>query len=44
MTAAERKIVHLHLAEREGIVTSSEGTEPGRHVVVSPAPEEPSES
>jgi spoIIIJ-associated protein len=44
MTAAERKIVHLHLAEREGIATSSEGTEPGRHVVVAPAPEEPSGS
>lgn len=39
MTAVERKIVHLHLAEREGIVTSSDGTEPNRHVVVSPAAE-----
>jgi spoIIIJ-associated protein len=37
MTAVERKIVHLHLAERPGIVTSSEGTEPNRHVVVAPA-------
>jgi spoIIIJ-associated protein len=40
MTAVERKIVHLHLAEREDVVTSSEGTEPGRHVVVAPAPTE----
>jgi spoIIIJ-associated protein len=39
MTAVERKIVHLHLAERSGIETSSEGTEPNRHVVVTPAPE-----
>lgn len=38
MTAVERKIVHVHLAEREDVVTSSEGTEPGRHVVVAPAP------
>ena len=38
MTAVERKIVHLHLAERTDVVTSSEGTEPNRHVVVSPAP------
>jgi spoIIIJ-associated protein len=37
MTAVERKIVHLHLGERSGIVTSSEGTEPNRHVVVAPA-------
>jgi spoIIIJ-associated protein len=37
MTAVERKIVHLHLAERGDVVTSSEGTEPNRHVVVGPA-------
>jgi spoIIIJ-associated protein len=37
MTAVERKIVHVHLAEREDVATSSEGTEPNRHVVVSPA-------
>jgi spoIIIJ-associated protein len=40
MTAVERKIVHLHLAERGGIVTSSEGTEPNRRVVVAPASEQ----
>ena len=40
MTAVERKIVHLHLAEREDVVTSSDGTEPNRHVVVAPAPPE----
>jgi spoIIIJ-associated protein len=39
MTAVERKIVHLHLGEREDVVTSSEGTEPNRHVVVAPAPD-----
>jgi spoIIIJ-associated protein len=38
MTAVERKIVHVHLAEREDVVTSSDGTEPNRRVVVSPAP------
>ncbi|HXV33169.1 MAG TPA: RNA-binding cell elongation regulator Jag/EloR [Gaiellaceae bacterium] len=40
MTAVERKIVHLHLAEREDVVTSSDGTEPNRRVVVAPAPGE----
>lgn len=39
MTAVERKIVHLYLAEREDVATSSEGTEPNRHVVVAPAPQ-----
>jgi spoIIIJ-associated protein len=37
MTAVERKIVHVHLADRGDVVTSSEGTEPNRHVVVGPA-------
>jgi spoIIIJ-associated protein len=37
MTAVERKIVHVHLAEREDVATSSEGTEPNRRVVVAPA-------
>jgi spoIIIJ-associated protein len=36
MTAIERKIVHLHLEEREDVETMSEGTEPNRYVVVSP--------
>jgi spoIIIJ-associated protein len=40
MTAVERKIVHVHLAEREDVVTSSDGTEPNRRVVVAPAPVE----
>ena len=40
MTAVERKIVHVHLAEREDVATSSEGTEPNRRVVVGPAPSE----
>ena len=37
MTAIERKIVHVHLAGREDVVTSSDGTEPNRRVIVAPA-------
>jgi spoIIIJ-associated protein len=37
MTAVERKIVHLSLQDREGVETTSEGTEPNRFVVVLPA-------
>lgn len=40
MTAVERKIVHVHLARRADVVTSSDGTEPNRRVVVAPAPRE----
>lgn len=40
MTAVERKIVHVYLAERQDVVTSSDGTEPNRRVVVAPAPPE----
>jgi spoIIIJ-associated protein len=40
MTAVERKIVHVHLADRQDVVTSSDGTEPNRRVVVAPAPAE----
>jgi spoIIIJ-associated protein len=36
MTSVERKIVHLHLQEMEGVATSSEGVEPNRHVIVLP--------
>jgi spoIIIJ-associated protein len=36
MTSVERKIVHLHLQEMDGIGTSSEGVEPNRHVIVLP--------
>jgi spoIIIJ-associated protein len=36
MTSVERKIVHLHLEEMEGVGTSSEGVEPNRHVIVLP--------
>lgn len=36
MTAVERKVVHLKLKEFEGVLTSSEGTEPNRYVVVLP--------
>jgi spoIIIJ-associated protein len=37
MTAMERKVVHERLKGVEGVETSSEGTEPNRYVVVSPA-------
>jgi spoIIIJ-associated protein len=38
MTAAERKVIHLHLKEHSGVETVSEGNEPFRAVVVSPSP------
>lgn len=37
MTAVERKMVHLRLEDYPGIETHSEGTEPNRCVVISPA-------
>lgn len=37
MSAAERRIVHIHLQERNGIETSSEGREPFRRVIISRA-------
>jgi spoIIIJ-associated protein len=37
MTAVERKVVHVCLKEFDGVETSSEGTEPNRFVVISPA-------
>ena len=36
MSATERKVVHEHLKDREGVETYSEGTEPDRHLVVAP--------
>jgi spoIIIJ-associated protein len=36
MSSVERKIVHLHLQDREDVETASEGTEPNRCVVVKP--------
>jgi spoIIIJ-associated protein len=36
MSSVERKIVHVHLQDREGIVTASEGSDPNRYVVVRP--------
>ena len=35
-TAAERKVVHLHLKDHPRVETDSEGNEPFRAVVVSP--------
>jgi spoIIIJ-associated protein len=37
MTPAERKIVHLTLKSRADVVTASQGREPNRSVVISPA-------
>ena len=34
MSTSERKIIHLHLADRSDVETLSEGTEPNRFVVV----------
>ncbi|MGO8683361.1 MAG: RNA-binding cell elongation regulator Jag/EloR [Thermoleophilia bacterium] len=36
MTAAERKIIHLHLKDHQRVETASEGQEPYRAVVISP--------
>ena len=36
MTAAERKVVHLHLKDHPSVTTASEGNEPFRAVVISP--------
>ena len=36
MSATERKVVHEHLKDRGDVETYSEGTEPNRHLVVSP--------
>ena len=37
MTAVERKVVHLRLKEFSGVETASDGAEPNRFVVISPA-------
>jgi len=37
MSAVERKIVHLHLQDRNDVETESDGNEPNRFVVVRPA-------
>lgn len=37
MVASERKLVHEHLRDRGDVETHSEGEEPDRHLVVSPA-------
>lgn len=37
MTASERKVVHERLRERSDVETHSEGEEPERHLVISPA-------
>jgi spoIIIJ-associated protein len=41
MTAVERKTVHLRLKEFDGVETGSEGTEPNRYIVISPAAQRP---
>ena len=37
LNAMERWIIHTALQEEEGITTYSEGADPGRYVVISPA-------
>ena len=37
MTSSERRIVHEYLRDRGDVETESEGNEPDRHLVVSPA-------
>lgn len=37
MSAPERKVVHEYLKERADLETYSEGTEPNRHLVVTPS-------
>jgi spoIIIJ-associated protein len=39
MPPSERRIVHEYLRERGGVETHSEGDEPERYLVVSPAPD-----
>ena len=41
MTAVERKTVHLRLKSFDGVETGSEGTEPNRYVVITPAAQRP---
>jgi spoIIIJ-associated protein len=36
MSSAERKVIHLALADRDDVETSSEGREPARYVVITP--------
>jgi len=38
MSSAERKVVHLHLQDRDDVVTESSGREPRRCVIVRPTP------
>ena len=40
MTAVERKVVHVRLKDFAGVATTSEGAEPNRYVVITPASEE----
>jgi spoIIIJ-associated protein len=37
MSAAERRVVHVHLQDRDGVETTSEGEEPYRRVVITRA-------
>jgi spoIIIJ-associated protein len=37
MPASERRVIHEHLRDREDVETHSEGDEPDRYLVVSPA-------
>ena len=37
MNAQDRRIVHMALAEVEGVATRSEGDDPNRRIIVEPA-------
>ena len=39
MPASERRVVHEHLRDRDNVSTHSEGEEPDRYLIVSPADE-----
>jgi spoIIIJ-associated protein len=36
MSSVERKVIHLHLKDRDDVETASDGREPFRHIVVQP--------
>lgn len=44
MTSGDRKIVHDTVNAIDGVVTTSEGADPRRYVVVRPAPSEPDDA
>jgi spoIIIJ-associated protein len=41
MRALERKVVHLYIRDRTDVATHSEGDEPDRRLVITPAGHQP---